>query len=172
MRKFPVPEFSVSNYDGTLFANLTIADERHPSIIQRQPIPPLQRVIAHGGAEQRVFDGPRTKDGSLDLRYRHSIVDKRDSWVELSRLLEWLEKAKAVGDVFEWNGKSAFPVTVMDWHNGGVPSQAAVLTAIQDWGSRPIYFQGQFEAFSQAVDRLIALKSAILNGTAIAEVGV
>jgi hypothetical protein len=169
MRRFLVPELSSATYQGTLFSNLKITDERHPTVVQRDPIPPLSRVIALGGAEELVHDGPRCLDGSLDLRYTPTVLGKRDSWVEFSRLLDWLEKAKAQGDMCERKHASSFPVMVIDWHRDGEATDAAVLTAIEGWAARPIYFKGEFEVFTAAVDRLIDLRSEILSGTAASE---
>lgn len=170
MREFLVPELSSPEYDGTLFANLKVVDERHPERIAREPIPPLERIIVFGGAKELVLDGPRRKDGGRDLRYTPTVLGWEDSSVHLSSLLEWLEKAESLGDVCERGDRAAFPVMVVNWFVAGESTVAAVLVALPGWGARPLYARGGFTGFSRAVQRLIQLKSEILDGSAVSEI--
>ena len=164
MRTFPVGEFSEERFSETLFAELMVVDERNPTVIALQPMPPTNRLmVVRKAAEYSVWPA-RKLDGSPDLRYNPLFVGGGDQWITLQELLQSLEETVALGDLFVASVTRAVPATITKWLNRGKLVDAAVLTSLSGW-SLPLYFIGEYNMFVEAVERLKALREDITRGT-------
>lgn len=163
MKVFPLPEFTDEKYRETLFAELIVVDHRNPELVAREPIPPASRVLAHRSAAQHTIWPAHKLDGSPDLRYNPLTVGGGDQWIPLSRLVDHLERARSLGDIFPQQAARAASLMAMKWRKGERLADAALLTSLQGW-SVPVYFLGAFQDFSMAVERLVILQAEIASG--------
>ena len=100
MKVFQLREPLSEKYRHTLFAQLTVVDDRNQSIASMSPIPPEGRVMAFRTAPRFSVWPAHTLNGSRDFRFNPTIVGGGDQWIAFQRLMDLLEKAEKRGDVF------------------------------------------------------------------------
>lgn len=167
MRIFTLPEFAHPNYRGTLFAELQVVDFRNPEIIDREPIPCADRIVAFRVAARFLTELTVKKlDGSPDYRFNPITVDSGgDQWTDFRKFLKILIKAKDIGDIIIQNNALKMPVMASTGLRDGNLVPAALMVGLPGW-ALPLYFDGEFDLFAAAVDRLVNLQSEIASGIA------
>lgn len=166
MRIFLLPEFSRPEYRETLFAKLQVVDLRNPELIDCDPIPHAARIMAFRVAARFSTWLVSKLDGSPDYRYKDNVAGGGgDQWTLFSQLVETLVESKSRGDIFRQNKEYMFPIAASQISRDGKSINAAILIGLQGW-ALPLYFDGEFDLFADAVVRLMDLQSEIASGVA------
>lgn len=163
MREIPISGLSAARHKGTLFEILKIVDYRTTADLKRSVIPDEQswrRIVAVGPdieSERTV----RKADGTRDNRFNAIYVPTKKLW-PINDFIKIMKRAVLCGDCTDGSDSDNFFIIESPANIDGEWVPAAYML---DFSAVPLYLEGGYDDFFEAVEAVIALTKALARGT-------